>query len=82
MRTLSGLVLAGLALVLLFVEILALIDPAGTKLADDADPFGPPAPWYVHVAWFAVIALFALVSARLLRPRASGGARERPTADR
>jgi hypothetical protein len=81
MRTLGGLILAALAAVLLLVEAIALIDPAGTKLADDADPFGSPAPWYVHVLWFAVIALFAALSARLLRSRVSRGARERPTAD-
>ena len=82
MRTLGGLVLAGLAVVLLIVEGIALIDPAGTKLADDSDPFGSPAPWYAHVLWFAVIALFAAVSARLLRSSVSRGPRERPPADR
>ena len=29
-----------MGLVLLFISILAIIDPVGTKLADDNDPFG------------------------------------------
>lgn len=37
-----GVVLIVLALIVGCVELLALVDPVGTKMADDADPFGPP----------------------------------------
>jgi hypothetical protein len=43
-----------LGLVVLFFEIIALIDPVGTKMADDSDPFGDPyQPWYVHALTLA-----------------------------
>jgi uncharacterized protein YjeT (DUF2065 family) len=39
---------AGLIVVL--VGLLGIIDPVGTKLADDADPFGEPSPrWHGFV---------------------------------
>jgi len=28
----------------MLIYLLAIVDPAGAKLADDADPFGPPPP--------------------------------------
>ena len=34
-------------LVILIVAMIGLVDPIGTKLADDSDPFGDPGgPWY------------------------------------
>jgi hypothetical protein len=43
------LILAGLLIVL--VGVIAVLDPVGTKLADDNDPFGPPPPrWQGAVA--------------------------------
>ena len=34
-------------LIIMLVAITGLIDPVGTKLADDNDPFGDPGgPWY------------------------------------
>ena len=41
-----GVVLALVAAVFLIVSLIALIDPVGTQMADDSDPFGPPIPWY------------------------------------
>jgi hypothetical protein len=38
----TGLGLVILGSVGMFVSILAIIDPVGTKMADDNDPFGPP----------------------------------------
>jgi chromate transport protein ChrA len=67
-RRVLGFGLLGLAALLLFFEVLALVDPVGTKLADDADPFGDPyQPWWVHAVWFAIIALLAAAGARLWR---------------
>lgn len=68
MRTFFGLILLALAILLLSVEMIALADPVGTQMADDANPFGPPPPWYVHAAWFGVIAILGWASARLLSP--------------
>ena len=47
MRRLLGLVIVLVALIGLFLSIVELLDPVGTKMADDGDPFGPPEPWYV-----------------------------------
>jgi hypothetical protein len=66
MRTFVGLILLGITLTLLVSELVALADPVGTGLSNDADPYGPPAPWYVHAGWFIVIALMGWVSMRLL----------------
>lgn len=57
------------ALVLGVIEVIALINPSGTKMADDGDPFGPPAPWQVHVIWLAVVALLIISAVVLLRSR-------------
>ena len=78
MRLVLGLGLVGLAVLLLAVELLALADPVGTKLADDGDPFGNPyAPWWVHLAWFIAIALIAGAGVWLAQSR--GRDRDRAT---
>lgn len=41
-RTLVGLSLSTLALILFFVAIVAMLDPVGTQMANDNDPFGKP----------------------------------------
>jgi hypothetical protein len=67
-RRVLAVVLLVLAGMLLTVELLALLDPVGTKLADDADPFGHPfQPWWAHALWFAVIAVLVGVGVRLGR---------------
>jgi hypothetical protein len=38
----SGIALVLLSLVACGVYLIAMIDPVGTKMADDNDPFGPP----------------------------------------
>ena len=81
MRTFAGFVLLGLAAVLLFFEVIALLDPVGTKMADDSDPFGPPPPWYGHVVWFGVIAAVGALGARLVWRKGSPERRERDAAD-
>lgn len=55
-RAALGLLLLGIAAVLLLFEIVALGDPVGTQMANDADPFGTPPGWEVHAVWFTVIA--------------------------
>jgi hypothetical protein len=66
MRTFFGLVLLAFATLLLSLELMALADPAGTQLANDADPFGAPPPWYVHAAQWALIVAATLASSWLL----------------
>lgn len=39
---LAGLVLTVFAAIFFLVSLLAIIDPVGTKMADDNDPFGSP----------------------------------------
>ena len=81
MRIFVGFVLLALAAVLLFFEVIALIDPVGTKMADDNDPFGPPPPWYVHVVWFGVIAAVGALGAKFLWGKASREASKRHVGD-
>ena len=69
MRTFLGLILLAVAMLLLVMELAAIADPSLITMSNDADPFGPPEPWYVHAAWFGVIAITGWASARLL----SGG---------
>lgn len=38
---LGGLILGAFGLLILVIGLLGLVDPSGTKLSDDADPFGP-----------------------------------------
>lgn len=53
-------------LVIALVSFLAVLDPAGSKHADDGDPFGePPSRW--GSAIFAMLGVIgAVVSARVL----------------
>jgi len=74
--------LLGLAVILLGPGVVALIDPVGTKMADDADPFGPPSPWYVHAAAFAVVASNVALPANVYAPRAPRKDRQRDVAGR
>ena len=48
----SLLVLVGF--VFFAVSLVALVDPVGTQMADDSNPFGPPPPWYAAVIGLAV----------------------------
>ena len=49
MRRVVGWILVGVAAVAFAVYLLGLLDAAGSQLANDGDPFGTPAPWYVPV---------------------------------
>lgn len=57
------------ALALAALEVVALIDPLGTKLADDAEPYGQPIPWYGHLICVLLIAFFVSAAVSLLRRR-------------
>jgi hypothetical protein len=74
-RSTFGMLLLGLAAMLLLGEVLALADPVGTQRADDADPFGTPPGWRVHAAWLGAIAAMAAAGGWLI----FGGRRQRNT---
>lgn len=44
-RSIAAAILIILGLLIVLVSVTALIDPVGTKHADDADPFGPAPSW-------------------------------------
>lgn len=69
MRIVLGILLLAIAFLFAIVEIVSLMDPAGTAAANDADPFGPPPPWHVHAVWITVIASMCWAAIRLLRRR-------------
>lgn len=47
LRRILGLLIALGSAVVVVLSVVALLDPVGTKMADDPDPFGAPDPWYV-----------------------------------
>ncbi len=52
---LAGIFLFGIGVLLGLLELIAIIDPVGTKMADDSDPFGDPhIPWYVHTIYILI----------------------------
>jgi hypothetical protein len=54
-KFLGGVFLFGVGITVGLVEIIALLDPVGTKMADDADPFGDPyIPRYVHAVYILI----------------------------
>jgi len=65
-RTIGGLALLLSGIALPF-ELLALIDPVGTKMSDDGDPFGPPPGWKHHAVSLTVIACLFLLGFTLLK---------------
>ena len=49
-------------------ELIAIVDPVGTKMADDGDPFGNPhVPWYQHAVFVLVVIACVAIASRLLR---------------
>lgn len=54
---LSGLAVVGVGLIGVGVGILGIIDPVGTKLSDDNDPFGPPGSilWPIAISVFSTL---------------------------
>lgn len=48
------------------LELVALLDPVGTKLADDGDPFGDPRRSWVSHAVSAALILAPVTGAMLL----------------
>lgn len=59
---LRGFVVGAIGLLIGLLEVLAVIDPAGTKLSDDSDPLGDPSiPFYKHLVFVGVtLALLTL----------------------
>jgi hypothetical protein len=75
MRSTFGMLLWGFAAMVLLGEVLALADPVGTQMANDADPFGTPPGWREHATAFGVIAVLSAAGWWLL----FGGRPERNT---
>jgi hypothetical protein len=46
MRRTLGWFLIAVGIISILVGVVALLDPVGTKMSDDGDPFGRPGPWY------------------------------------
>ena len=70
-RFLSGLLIGGSFLAIL-MGVMAWFDPAGTKMADDNDPFGP-APSRSRSAMIVGLgAVGVLIGSRVLRARHNG----------
>lgn len=67
MRTTFAILLALVGVALTVIEAVAVLDPSGTKMADDGNPFGSVAPWWVHLLWVAVILGCFVAAFRLLR---------------
>ncbi len=65
---LGGMFFLGLAGLLGLFELRAILDPVGTKMTDDADPFGDPyIPLYVHFIWIFFIVGFTAIAVWMLK---------------
>jgi hypothetical protein len=63
--TLIGILISG-------ITILGIIDPVGTKMSDDSDPFGDPyIPFWQHLIFFAISLMFFVASYFLVKERGS-----------
>ena len=68
LRLMASILLLLFAGVLGVVQFLAIVDPVGTKMADDGDPFGDPyVPWYQHAVFILIIIACVVVAFRLMR---------------
>jgi hypothetical protein len=66
MRTLVGLTLLAIALMLLAGEVMALDPRAGLQMANVASVYVARSPWYVFAGRLAAIAVMVWISLRLL----------------
>lgn len=70
MKLVGAILLLLLAAGLGLIEGLAVFDPTGTRMADDADPFGRAhVPWALHAVYVAAIFASLGVAVLLLRRR-------------
>jgi hypothetical protein len=68
MRVFAAAGLLLMAITLAALEAIAFLDPQGTKMADDADPFGDPAvSRHQHAVFILVVSFFVVVASRLIR---------------
>lgn len=65
LRILTGLILLLFGFSGIFFGILSIIDPVGTKMSDDADPFGIP-PTFDESLTFTVIFILIFMLGTLL----------------
>src|SRR5688500_11534599 len=76
MRIVVAILLLLVAGLLGVVQLIAVIDPVGTKMADDGDPFGNRfVPWYQHAIFILVIIACVVIASRLLRRKQAGDRR-------
>ena len=75
LRYIIGSLLALVGVVFFLISVIALVDPVGTQMADDTNPFGPPPPWYAAVIGGILSAGIATGGVLLLRRRAGSGER-------
>lgn len=55
-KVLLAMFFAALGSLIGLLELIAIIDPVGTKMADDSDPFGNPhIPLYVHAFYIVFV---------------------------
>ncbi len=67
LRTTLAILLAVVGVVLVVIEAIAVLDPSGTQMANDGNPFDSVSPGWVHLLWVTVILGCFVTSCRLLR---------------
>ncbi len=75
LRSVFGLLLAFIGAVFFAVSVMALLDPVGTQMADDSNPFGTPPPWYAAALGILISGAVAGAGVWLLRRRVRTGER-------
>jgi uncharacterized membrane protein YfcA len=71
LRKVSGAFIVLFALMVLFVSTLSFIDPKGTKMADDNDPFGEPPSRLASVCVGAISLAIGIGGLRMIQKRRS-----------
>lgn len=66
LRLLIAFALGGFGLVTGLVTFLSVVDPVGTKMSDDADPFGDPSISVPTVIILALVSLMCLIFSGVL----------------
>ena len=68
MRIIIAIILLLSAGLLSIIELIDIVDPVGSKMADDGDPFGNPhVPWYQHAVFIIIIIACVVIASLLLR---------------
>jgi len=68
-RRAAGFLLLAVAPMVALVHVIGLLDPVGSKLSDDGDPFGTPPPASESIVALVVCAALVILGVWLVRTK-------------